>query len=116
MGFINVLCVNIRVTILDMSGNIIEHNTCMSAHICKVKGCKDGKNNKAYGNDEQHTVWAHMATAHKILSPMSCSKCKKIDDSLFKKDRGSIYQSVRSWREKSLKYLGVISMAVAKGI
>ena len=25
-------------------------------HICKVKGCKDGKNNKPYGNDKQHTV------------------------------------------------------------
>ena len=33
MVFINVLCVNIRVTILDMSQNIIEHNTCMSTHM-----------------------------------------------------------------------------------
>ena len=79
MGFINVWFVIIIVTMLDMSGNIIEHNTCISTHICKVKGCKDGKNNKPYGNDEQHTVWAYMATAHKIPNPMSCPKCKNID-------------------------------------
>ena len=58
--------------------------------VCKVKCCKDCKNNKAYGNDEQHTVWAQMATAHKIPNPMSCPKYKKLMDSLLKKDRVSI--------------------------
>ena len=62
-----------------MSGNITGHNICISIHVCKVKGGKDGKNKKPYGNDEQHTVWVHMATAHKIPNPMSCPKCKKID-------------------------------------
>ena len=45
-------------------------------HMCKVKGCKSGKDGKSpYGNDEQHTVWAHMYNAHNIQSPVSCPKC-----------------------------------------
>ena len=52
---------------------------CIHTPVCKVKGCKDGKNKKPYDNDEQHTVWAHMAAAHKIPNPMSCPKCKKND-------------------------------------
>ena len=45
-------------------------------HMCKVDGCNGGKGGKvAYGNDEQHTVWAHMWHAHNIQSPLSCPKC-----------------------------------------
>ena len=45
--------------------------------MCKVKGCRGGKDGKSpYGNDEQHTVWAHMYNAHNIQSPVSCPKCK----------------------------------------
>ena len=54
-------------------------------HVCKIKGCRDDKNNKLYGNDEQHTVWAHMPTAYKIQNPMSCPKCKNIDEFSSKK-------------------------------
>ena len=45
-------------------------------HMCTVKGCKSGKDGKSpYGNDEQHTVWAHMYNTHNIQSPVSCPKC-----------------------------------------
>ena len=106
MVFINVLCVNIRLTILDMSGNIIEHNTCMSTHVCKVKGCKDDKNKKAYGNDEQHTVWAHMATAHKIPNLVSCPRCKKIEGFSSKKRQREHIPKCEELEGKATKKFG----------
>ena len=75
-------------------------------HICKVKGCKDGKNNKPYGNDEQHTVWAHMATAHKVPNPMSCPKCKKVEGFSSKKRQRDHIQNCEELERKSTKKFG----------
>ena len=84
-------------------------------HICKVKGCKDGKNNKPYGNDEQHTVWAHMATAHKVPNPMSCPKCKNLKGFLQRKGRGTISKIVKSLRGRAQRNLVVILLGVGRG-
>ena len=75
-------------------------------HICKVKGYKDGKNNKPYGNDEQHTVWAHMATAHKVPNPMSCPKCKKSEAFSSKKRQRDHIQNCEELEGKSTKKFG----------
>ena len=75
-------------------------------HICKVKGCKDGKNNKPYGNDEQHTVWAHMATAHKVPNPTSCPKCKKVEGFSSKKRQRDHIQNCKELEGKSTKKFG----------
>ena len=62
--------------ITRLSTSIYTH-THTHTHMCKVRGCISGKDGKSpYGNDEQHTVWAHMYNAHNIQSPVSCPKCK----------------------------------------
>ena len=90
MGFINVLCEYNSGNPRHVWKHYRTQHLYVHTHVCKVKGCKDGKNKKAYGSDEQHTVWTHMATAHKISNPMSCPKCKKIDGFSSKKDREHI--------------------------
>ena len=65
-------------------------------HICKVKGCKD----------EQHTVWAHMATAHKVPKPMSCPKCKKVEGFSSKKRQRDHIQNCEELEGKSTKKFG----------
>ena len=78
----------------------------IDTHICKVKGCKDDKNNKPYGNDEQHTVWAHMGTAHKVPNHMSCPKCEKMEGFSSKKRQKDHIQNCEVLEGKSTKKFG----------
>ena len=75
-------------------------------HIFKAKGCKNGKHDKPYGNDEQHTVWAHMGIAHKVPNPMSCPKCKIVEGFSSKKRQRDHTPNCEELEEKSTKNFG----------